>query len=260
MEQELVTMHIHHTTVDTSILKQLWNDMSKEERTKCRDRFGPLDDLMNFEVNWNFVKAIVWFWDSSRRCLVINDSDLCPTVDEYNALMNSTVTKYTKAYTPNAEEKPPRQLARLMGKQFAIVSPYMQQDSNLRIERLVALRDELIAKNGAEEYRIKAFVLAVYGLVIFPKVPNTIDSEIYYLVYAMFQLQINPVPSILAETLATLNKMTRAKKGGFNCCAPLLQVWAYYHFMESFVHNPYLQLGRPIQEVMKMKEEERTIE
>ena len=252
-------MHVHHTTVDTMLLKQLWNEMTEEEKVRCRNQFGPLDDLVSFDVNWDFIKALVWFWDSNRRCFVINDSDFCPTIEEYNALMNSTVTKSLIVYTPSAEEKPPQQLARLMCRQFAIVSPYMQQDSNIRIERLIALRDELIAKDGIADYRIRTFVLAVYGLIIFPKVPNTIDNEIYYLVFSMFQRQINPIPSVLAETIATLNKMTRAKKGGFNCCAPLLQTWAYYHFIESFVHNPYLQIGKPIQEVMK-KKEERTIE
>jgi hypothetical protein len=260
MEQESMTMHIHHTNTDPMILKQLWNDMTDAEKLSCRSQFGPLDDLVSLQVNWNFVKAMVWFWDSNRRCFVINNSDYCPTIEEYNALMNSAITKSSTAYTPSAEEKPPRQLARLMGRQFATVSPYMQQDSNIRIEKLIALRDELIAKDGAADYRIRTFVLAVYGLIIFPKAPSTIDCEIYYLVFSMFHRQVNPIPSILAETVATLNKMTRTKKGGFNCCAPLLQVWAYYHFMESFVHNPYLQIGKPVHEVREAKKEERTIE
>jgi hypothetical protein len=186
MDQGPVTMHIHHTDTDLGLLKQLWKNMTDEEKLSCRNQFGPLDDLVNFQVNWNFVKAMVWFWDSNRRCFVINDSDFCPTIEEYNALMNSAITRSPTAYVPSAEEKPSRQLARLMGRQFATVSPYMQQDSNIRIERLIALRDELIAKDGAgaADYRIRTFVLAVYGLIIFPKAPNTIDCEIYYLVFS----------------------------------------------------------------------------
>ena len=91
-------MHIHHTDTDPGLLKQLWNDMTDEERLSCRNQFGPLDDLVSFQVNWNFIKAMAWFWDSDRRCFVINDSDFCPTIEEYNALMNSAITKSSTAY------------------------------------------------------------------------------------------------------------------------------------------------------------------
>jgi hypothetical protein len=61
MEQEIATMHVHHTTVDTKVLKQLWSDLTEEEKVRCRSQFGPLEDLVNFGVNWDFIKAIAWF-------------------------------------------------------------------------------------------------------------------------------------------------------------------------------------------------------
>ena len=68
-----------------------------------------------------------------------------------------------------------------------------------------------IAKNDEEDQVLDVFALAIYGLVIFPKVPGYVEVAVIDVIEQIAS-QANPVPTIVAETLRTLNFCRRRGK------------------------------------------------
>ncbi|KAK8702205.1 hypothetical protein V6N13_020572 [Hibiscus sabdariffa] len=80
----------------------------------------------------------------------------------------------------------------------------------------------------------KAHLLAVaiYELVIFPRILGCIDVAIFDL-FDQLEHGINPAPTILAETFISLNACRELEGGRFRGCAPLLMVWIKSHFWKT---------------------------
>ncbi|KAL4366639.1 hypothetical protein GQ457_05G019660 [Hibiscus cannabinus] len=81
---------------------------------------------------------------------------------------------------------------------------------------------------------VKAHLLAIaiYGLVIFPRVLGYIDVALFD-VFDQFRYGINPAPAILAETFISLNACRELEGGRFRGCAQLLYVWIRSHFWKT---------------------------
>ena len=71
-----------------------------------------------------------------------------------------------------------------------------------------------IAKNDGEDQVLDIFALAIYGLVIFPKVPGHVEVAVIDVI-EQIESQANPVLAIVAETLRTLNFCRRSGKGDY---------------------------------------------
>ncbi|MFQ6659898.1 hypothetical protein Gotur_028618 [Gossypium turneri] len=71
--------------------------------------------------------------------------------------------------------------------------------------------------------RVDLFALAVYGLVVFPKVLGHIEVAVVDF-FKKLRQRIKPVPTILAETFRSLNACRRKGEGRFIRCAQLLNV------------------------------------
>ena len=74
-----------------------------------------------------------------------------------------------------------------------------------------------IAKNDGEDQVLDVFTLAIYGLVIFPKVSGHVEVAVIDVIEQIAS-QANPVPAIVAETLHTLNFCRRNGNGDLICC------------------------------------------
>ncbi|MFQ6657710.1 hypothetical protein Gotur_027270, partial [Gossypium turneri] len=88
---------------------------------------------------------------------------------------------------------------------------------------------ELVQNHPDNLRRIDLFALAIYGLVVFPKVLGYIEVAVVDFFEKLGQ-RINPVPTILAETFRSLNSYRRKGEGRFIGCAQLLNVWIFSHF------------------------------
>ena len=73
------------------------------------------------------------------------------------------------------------------------------------------------------------FALILYGVVIFPQSPGYVDAVVFDLIEQMDN-QINPIPSIVVETIRSLNYCRRKGKGDFIGCAQQLYIWVRSHF------------------------------
>ena len=80
-----------------------------------------------------------------------------------------------------------------------------------------------IEKNDREDQVLDVFALAIYGLVIFPKVPGHVEVAVIDVI-EQIAIQANPVPAIVAKTLRTLNFYRRNGNRDLTCCIQMLYV------------------------------------
>ena len=86
-----------------------------------------------------------------------------------------------------------------------------------------------ITKNDGDDRVVDVFALAMYGLVIFSKVPGHVEVAVID-VTEQIASQANPMPAIVIETLRTLNFCRRNGNGDLTCCIQMLYVWIRSHF------------------------------
>ncbi|EOY01013.1 Uncharacterized protein TCM_010930 [Theobroma cacao] len=100
-----------------------------------------------------------------------------------------------------------------------------------------------------DEQGLLAFAMAIYGLVVFPKVLGHVEVSVIDF-FDQVTRSINPAPSILAETFRSLNFCRRKGEGRFIGCAQLLTIWIKSHFecKESKFRKLYLSVSCPILE------------
>ncbi|EOY09369.1 Uncharacterized protein TCM_024794 [Theobroma cacao] len=75
-----------------------------------------------------------------------------------------------------------------------------------------------IKKHMEDEQGLIAFAMAIYGLVVFPKVLGHVEVSVIDF-FDQVTRSINPAPSILAETFKSLNFCRRKGEGRFIGCA-----------------------------------------
>ncbi|KAG8492588.1 hypothetical protein CXB51_009977 [Gossypium anomalum] len=85
--------------------------------------------------------------------------------------------------------------------------------------------------------RVNLFALAIYGLIIFPKVLGHIEVAVVNF-FEKLKQGINPVATILAETFRSLSFCRRKGEGRFIGCVQLLNVWILSHFWKV-EHTPF---------------------
>ena len=78
------------------------------------------------------------------------------------------------------------------------------------------LEIELENKSGLEKERLIA--LGIFGLVLFPGQTGVVSLEAAAAYIEYENTQINPVATILAEMILTLNHCRRTGKGVMRCC------------------------------------------
>ena len=75
--------------------------------------------------------------------------------------------------------------------------------------------------------------LVVYGILIFPQLPRYIDAAVVDLI-EQIDNQANSVPTIIVETIRSLNYCRRKGEGNFIGCAQLLYIWIRSHFWGKY--------------------------
>ncbi|XVF07076.1 hypothetical protein REPUB_Repub06bG0106100 [Reevesia pubescens] len=108
-------------------------------------------------------------------------------------------------------------------------------------------------RDGNEEQFMELFALAIYGLVIFPKVLGHVEVSVIDLFGQVSGKRIDPAPSIVVETIRTLNVCKRKGKGRMLACTQLLYIWIQSHFWGTpkVPIYPYSGACIPIKEFLK---------
>ncbi|KAG8497735.1 hypothetical protein CXB51_007375 [Gossypium anomalum] len=223
-----------HTTVNVrqnnlEDLVQVWNQWDSDTRGIFTERYGDIAHLITIRVDEQLIKAMVRFWDPAYQCFTFNQEDMTPTIEEYAALLRIDNVQFGKIYVK--EPKPltfRKKLVRLTDMTDAWAEKQIKKKNETVCIPWSSLRESVLSHPDILK-RVNLFALAIYGLVIFPRVLEHIEVAVFDF-FERLKQGVNPVPTILAETFRSLSTCRRVGKGRFIGCAQLLNVWILSHF------------------------------
>ncbi|KAG8492600.1 hypothetical protein CXB51_010037 [Gossypium anomalum] len=194
------------------------------EHTTVNVRQNNLEDLL--------IQAMVQLWDPAYQCFTFNQEDMTPTIEEYAALLRIDNVQFGKIYVK--EPKPltfRKKLVRLTDMTDAWAEKQIKKKNETICIPWSSLRESVLSHPDILK-RVNLFALAIYGLVIFPRVLGHIEVAVFDF-FERLKQGVNPVPIILAETFRSLNTCRRVGKGRFIGCTQLLNVWIFSHFWKA---------------------------
>ena len=122
-----------------------------------------------------------------------------------------------------------KMLAKILKVKPQLVDTYLVQKGNRQGLPWNILQD-FIQGHLHNEDGMVAFALAIYGLVIFPRILGYIEMEVVD-TFEQIQHSSNSALAILAETFQSLNYCRRNQEGRFLGCTPLLYIWIRSHIL-----------------------------
>ncbi|MBA0734356.1 hypothetical protein Gogos_018275 [Gossypium gossypioides] len=69
-------------------LKGIWQSWDEAKKTRFRDKYGGVAQLLFIKLDNALLKAMVRFWDPAYRCFTFNKMDMVPTIKEYSTLLH----------------------------------------------------------------------------------------------------------------------------------------------------------------------------
>ncbi|KAG8498380.1 hypothetical protein CXB51_007358 [Gossypium anomalum] len=223
-----------HTTVNVrqnnlEDLVRVWNQWDSETRGIFIERYGDIAHLITIRVDEQLIQAMVRFWDPAYQCFTFNQEDMTPTIEEYAALLRIDNVQFGKIYVK--EPKPltfRKKLVRLTDMTDAWAEKQIRKKNETVCIPWSSLRESVLSHPDILK-KVNLFALAIYGLVIFPRVLGHIEVAVFDF-FERLKQGVNPVPTILAETFRSLSTCRRVGKGRFIGCAQLLNIWILSHF------------------------------
>ncbi|KAL4295334.1 hypothetical protein GQ457_12G014280 [Hibiscus cannabinus] len=217
---------------DLEELKQIWEDLSRADRQAFVDRYGDIAYLLYVQVNEPMLRALIKFWNPGYRCFTLNNIDLMPTVEEYSELLRVPNIIEDRIYTkPKRNTNMSAQLAAFTGRSEEWASGLISKKGESSCFSWFDIAN--ITRTYLDPLKKADLIaIAIYGLVIFPRVLGYIDVTLFD-VFDQFRYDINPAPAILAETFISLNAYRELEGGRFRGCAQLLYVWIRSHFWKT---------------------------
>ncbi len=212
---------------DTTELLQVWNSWNSTDREAFTAKYGHITCLLKVTVDASLVRALIQFWDPFYRCFSFDKMDLVPTIEEYNSLLGWSSDYPIETYQHDRRTEPHRALAKLLDMPASSLQTKFATKGSQKFINWIDLK-QLSHVLPQKNQRRKLFALAIYGLVVFPRIVGFIEGDIITLFEQICNAQINPTSVILCETIRALN-FCRQRGGKFIGCSHLLNIWIKSH-------------------------------
>ncbi|XP_017976529.1 PREDICTED: uncharacterized protein LOC18596011 [Theobroma cacao] len=241
-------VHLDLKQNDFTDLLNIWDKWGATTRANFDRKYGHIARLLKVQIDEQLLKAIVQFWDSSYGCFVFNKVDMVPTIEEYSALLQIDLDNPNKIYWRGQKTGHRQKLAKMMGITSAEVDQNLRKKGDNECIPWSFLRSYIIKHRDIEQGQL-VMALGIYGLVIFLKVLGHTEVGIIDFFEQVIN-KANPSPSILAETLSSLNYCRRKGERRFVGCAQILSIWIVSHFeckVDKF-RKPFHPQTAPVRE------------
>ncbi|KAL3740080.1 hypothetical protein ACJRO7_021369 [Eucalyptus globulus] len=203
-------------------LKSWWDRLGHEGQSYVESRLGRLVPLLDVDVQSGVMQALAHFWSPQTSTFIFGKHELTPTLEEYNIAIGKPLE--LELINPPIGLEPE-----------SILSDFLKMDKNL-IKRVLkdnclacpfSFLDQIFASaNTLLKSRI--FLLAFFGLVIFPLRKGAINPSIAWVVKQVCA-RISFVNTILAETFLSLTRFKEDEDKTFRAPIELLQIWFFSH-------------------------------
>ncbi|KAG8496843.1 hypothetical protein CXB51_008110 [Gossypium anomalum] len=238
--EESVANLPEHTTVNVrqnnlEDLVRVWNQWDSDTRGIFTERYGDIAHLITIRVDEQLIQAMVRFSDPAYQCFTFNQEDMTPTIEEYAALLRIDNVQFGKIYVK--EPKPltfRKKLVRLTDMTDAWAEKQIKKKNETVCIPWSSLRESVLSHPDILK-RVNLFALAIYGLVIFPRVLGHIEVAVFDF-FERLKQGVNPVPTILAETFRSLSTVEGLERTIYRMCTAAQRL-DFESFLESRAHS-----------------------
>ncbi|XP_058784455.1 uncharacterized protein LOC131659259 [Vicia villosa] len=209
---------------DMTHLIQLSTLVTGHNLDEFRKTYGHILYMLTSHVDEWALYTLLQFYDFELRCFTFRDYQLPPTLEEYAGILKIKVQR--KIPFVCVPEKP--KMDRIAGALYLSMKDVTGNwkpnggTHGFHVKFLIKKADALAVEKKWKEFNALLAVM-IYGLVLFPNIPNFVDLTIV----CLFMDQ-NPVPTLLGDTYYTIHSRY-GKKGSVGGCLPLLYEWFTSH-------------------------------
>ncbi|KAL1181395.1 hypothetical protein V6Z11_A02G046000 [Gossypium hirsutum] len=173
---EHVTVNVRQNNLEDLI--RVWNQWDLDTRGIFTEKYGDIAHLITINIDERLIQAMIRFWDPAYQCFTFNQEDMTPTIEEYAALLLVDNVHFNKIYVK--EPKPmtfKKKLVRLTGMTDVWAEKQIKKKNEASCVPWFSLRD-LVQNHSYITKRLDLFALAIYGLVVFPRVLGHIEVAV----------------------------------------------------------------------------------
>ncbi|XP_058759674.1 uncharacterized protein LOC131632985 [Vicia villosa] len=185
------------------------------------DNYGNILTLLETVVETPALQTLMQFYDPEMRCFTFQDYQLAPTLEEYSIILNLKI-KDEVPFIDVPKEVNFKSIAAALYLSIKEVSDDWKSNggvSGFSLKFLVRKAKEEFEKKNWNTYNA-LLAVAIYGIVMFPNVPNFVDSAAVHIFMGK-----NPIPTLLADTYYAVHSRYEKGGGAITCCLQLLFIW-----------------------------------
>ncbi|KAL1185869.1 hypothetical protein V6Z11_A01G140200 [Gossypium hirsutum] len=203
---EQVILNAHQNNLED--LTRIWKQWDSDTRGIFTEEYGDIAHLIAVNIDEQLIQVMVRFWDPTYQCFTFNQDYMTLTIEEYTALLRIDNVQFSKIYVK--EPKPmtfKKKLVRLTGMTDMWAEKQIKKKNEVSCVPWFSLRD-LVQNHPDIVKRIDLFALAIYGLIVFPKVLGYVEVAVVDF-FERLRKGINLISTILVETFRFLSSCWR---------------------------------------------------
>ncbi|MBA0681362.1 hypothetical protein Goari_023173 [Gossypium aridum] len=159
-------------------LTRIWKQWYSDTRGIFTEKYGDIAHLIAINIDEQLIQAMVRFWDLAYRCFTFNQEDMNPTIEEYAALLRVDNVQFNKIYVKEPKLMTfKKKLMKLTGMTDTWAKKYIKKKNEVNCVMWFSLR-ELVQNHPNILKRADLFALAIYGLIVFPKIFRHIEVAV----------------------------------------------------------------------------------
>ncbi|KAL1144489.1 hypothetical protein V6Z11_A11G235500 [Gossypium hirsutum] len=219
-------------TTENNVVVRDWSLKTQKEKgdSLVKGCIANLPEHVTMNVHQNNLEDLVQVWnqwDSDTRGIFTERYE-----DIASLIAVNIDEKLIQAMTRFWDSAYQKKLVKLTGLTDTWAEKQIKKKNEISCILWFSLRD-LILNHPDILKGVNLFALAIYGLVIFPKVLGHTEVAVVDF-FEKLKQGINPIPTILAETFRSLSSCRRKGERRFIGCAQLLNRTQYYMFSKTF--------------------------
>ncbi|XP_058759083.1 uncharacterized protein LOC131632342 [Vicia villosa] len=213
---------------DTTPLVQLSTLVTGHNLDEFRKTYGHILLMLTTRIDEWGLYTLLQFYDSELRCFTFQDYQLAPTLEEYAHILQIKV-QHKVPFVCVPEKHKMDRIAGALYLSLKDVTDNWKPNGGTHgfyVRFLMKKAEALAIEEKWKEFNALLTVM-IYGLVMFPNIPNFVDLT----AICLFMDQ-NPVPTLLADTYYAIHSRY-GKKGSVGGCLPILYEWFSSHLPKS---------------------------
>ncbi|XP_058732871.1 uncharacterized protein LOC131604453 [Vicia villosa] len=213
---------------DMTHLIQLSTLVTGHNLDEFRKTYGHILHMLTSHIDEWALYTLLQFYDSELRCFTFRDYQLAPTLEEYADILKIKVQRKIPFVCVPEKPRMDRIADALYLSMKDVISNWKPNGGThgFHVKFLIKKADTLAVEKKWKEFNALLAVM-IYGLVLFPNIPNFVDLT----AVCLFMDQ-NPVPTLLADTYYIIHSRY-GKKGSVGGCLPLLYEWFTSHLPKN---------------------------